>query len=220
MGNIIRHVVSCIIMSSLFFVSACATVPKEVVELSYTVGQDMEAVHVSYRALIQRHFATLRGQATTFLHDRWMPAYLREFIKSGNLIGLAQDPEPLQAFEGVSVWTEVAMDEIDNKKKQLLDPIDTDEKQLLSYVDESFTRMARANAMITAHLNSLRKVQEVQDEALQALKLKDVRDQVNSALIGASERAAQAIENIKKAEQTIKEVDKQKQKLLKKIKGE
>src|ERR1700690_3462292 len=80
---------------------ACSTVPKEVVELSYTVGQDTEAIHESYRTLIQTHFDDLRAQALSFLKSRWMPAYLGDFIKSGDLVALAKEPDPVKAYQGV-----------------------------------------------------------------------------------------------------------------------
>jgi hypothetical protein len=77
---------------------------------------------------------------------------------------------------------------------------------LAASVDEAFARLVRANAIITAHLNSLRKVQEVQDEALQRLKLKDMRDKINQHLISASESAADAIKKIQKAEKPLEKL--------------
>lgn len=197
----------------------CATVPKETVELSYTIGQDLDAVHSSYKALIQKHFESLRTQTTTFFNNRWLPNYLKEFISSGGLIGYARDPDPVKAYEGVSAWAEVALEEIDNKKMQLLAPIDKDEKQLLASVDEAFSRLIRANAAVTAQLNSIRKVQEVQDETLKALNLKDLRDKINQQLISSSEKAEIAIQQMEKAKIIIKDTDQKKQELIKKFKG-
>ena len=91
-------------------------------------------------------------------------------------------------------------------RKGLLDPIDRDEKMLIASVDEAFARLVRANAIITAHLNSLRKVQEVQDEALKSLKLKDMRDKINQQLISASEKAADAIQKMQRAEKPLEKI--------------
>lgn len=216
-----RRILVPLLVFALFLgLNGCATVPKEVVQLSYTVGQDIDAIHSSYRMLIQKHFDDLRAQTTTFLETRWMPTYLADWIKNGELVPMAQNPEPAKAFEGVSAWVEVAIEDIEKEKKELLTPINKDEKALLAYVDDAFARLIRANATITAHLNSIRKVQEVQDEALQALKIKDLRDQINQRLVDASEKAAAALPKIEGAKLMIKQLDEKKNELLKKQKGE
>jgi len=175
----------------------CASIPKEVVELSYTVGQDLEAIHSSYRNLIQDHFQSLRDQAVDFLENTWVPHYINDFIEEGELVKRARGSDPKKVLEDVQLWAEVAVEEIENKKRELIDPIDRDEKELLKLVDEAFSRLIRANATITAHLNSIRKVKEVQDEALKALELKELRDKINNELISASKRAEEALEKLK-----------------------
>lgn len=135
-----RYILSISILLIVFSVGGCATVPKEIVELSYTIGQDMNSLHSSYLTLVQDHFQNLRTQTMTYLNNRWIPNYLNDFIKSGELIHLAQDTNPVNVFEGVSTWVEVAIEEIENKKVQLLSPIDKDEKELLVSVDDAFSR--------------------------------------------------------------------------------
>lgn len=196
----------------------CASIPKEVVELSYTVGKDLTALHSSYRTLIQSHFQGLRSQTIIFLETRWIPTYLRDFIKEGELIESAKGEDPKVVLEDVQIWTEVALEEIEDKKREMLEPINNDEKELLNIVDDAFTRIINANAVITAHLNSLRKVQEVQDEALASLELKDLRDRINDRLISASDKAQNAIEKMKKVEGVLDEVKEKKDLLIKKLK--
>ena len=194
--------------------SGCASVPKEVVELSYTVGQDLNAVHLSYRQLIQTYFDGLRKQATDFLDNKWTPTYIKKFIKKGKLVERATNSDPNMVLLGVRLWAEVAVEEIEKKKNELIDPISKDEKELLNSIDEAFAQLISANAAITAHLNSIRKVKEVQDEALQALKVKDLRDKINNGLIFASDKANEAIEKVKKAEGIIDDLAKKKEGLI------
>ena len=73
------------------------------------------------------------------------------------------------------------------------------EQGLLASVDSAFTQVMMANATITAHLNSLREVQEVQDEVLKALNLRDLRDRVNNALVDASNTAQQITDQVNQA---------------------
>lgn len=208
-----------IILSVVIFslgTTGCATVPKEVVELSYVIGQDIDAIHASHRELIRKHFEALRVQTTIFLETRWVPAYLAGFIKNGELVTMAKDPDPVKAYEGVSAWVEVAVEEIEKKKKELLSPIDRDEKALLATVDESFARLSKANTTITAHLNSIRKVQEVQNEALKSLKLADLRGEINKRLIEASERAETALTKVEGVKFKVEELNEKKKELLQK----
>jgi hypothetical protein len=192
----------------------CASVPKEVVELSYTVGRDLNALHLSYGQLIQTHFDGLRKQATDFLDDEWTPTYIEKFIKKGKLVEYATNSDPKMVLLGVRLWAEVAVAQIEKKKKELIDPINRNEKELLNSIDEAFAQIKTANAAITAHLNSIRKVKEVQDEALQALKVKDLRDKINKGLLFASDKANEAIEKVKKAEGIIDDLAKKKEELI------
>lgn len=207
------------ICALILLVSGCATVPKETVELSYAMGQDLNAIHSSYDELIHRHFDNLKNQTNDFLDKRWIPTYLGRFIKNGQLVVLAQDPDPQKAFEGVSAWVEIAIGAIETKRKELITPINNDEQMVLKSVDEAFARMGMANAAITAQLNSIRKVQEVQDNTLKALNVKDLRDEINKQLISASNKAKDAIDKVEKAEKIVKDVDEKKQEIIKKIKG-
>ncbi|GAH58718.1 unnamed protein product, partial [marine sediment metagenome] len=154
-------------------------------------------IHFSYKELIHTYFDNLRIQTITFLETSWIPAYLEDYIQTGDLVNIARDSDPTLVLEGVQDWVEFAMEKIEKKRRELIDPINSDEVALLKIVDEAFSNLIRANATITAHLNSLRKIQEVQDDVLKAMNLKELRDKINKALAGASDRAKKALEKLK-----------------------
>jgi len=202
---------SLLVFVLLFILVGCyATVPKESVELSYAVGEDIDAVHQSYKVLIHQYFDNLRGQTINFIDTYWTPIYLKKFIEDGDLVKLAQDSDPTDAFEGVQDWVDVAISKIENKRTELLKPINQDEISVLQSVDDAFSRLVRANAAITAQLNSIRQVQQVQDDALKALKLEDLRNKINEQLSVASIRAEKAIDTLKKADETLNQIEKKK----------
>lgn len=192
-----NQIFNSILIVMILILVGCASVPKEVVELSYTVGQDLDTVHFSYKELIHTYFDNLRIQTIIFLETSWIPAFLKDYIQTGELVKIARDSDPTSVLEGVQDWVEFALENIETKKRELIDPINSDEVALLKIVDEAFSNLIRANATITAHLNSLRKIQEVQDDALKALNLKELRDKINKALTGASDRAKKALEDLK-----------------------
>lgn len=196
---------------------SCARVPKEVVELSYKMGEDMTAVHSSYLTVVHQYFEGLRRQRIAYVEQEWAPEFVRTWITDGLLVEVArgdtvwsteqQDfvPPPAEGREmalvrTVGFWATAALNEIDAKKRSLTEPLDSQEDSLTVAINEAFNQLYRGNATITAHLNSLRKVQEVQDNALAALNVKDLRDKINSALIAASQRAEHELENVRKAD--------------------
>lgn len=177
---------------------SCATVPKEVVRLSQGVGEDIAAVQVSYRALIREHFAGLRAEVNTVIDTRWKPVYLREYIQSGKLVELATASDPSEALGGVEDWVDVALEEIAAKRRSLLGPIERQEDTLLTTVDEAFAQLLRANSVITAHLQSLRKVEEAQDRTLEQMRLRSLRDRINAGLVAASDSTESALERLER----------------------
>ena len=201
----------------LSIVVGCAQVPKEVVELSYQMGQDMSALHASYDKLIQARFEDFRNRRKDYLENTWKPDYLKRWVKNGRLIDVANGkvvwsfkkkgfvaPTPgkadAQLLLTIEEWAKVAINEIQLKEKKLLSPLDEQEKALRGEVKDAFDRVIKANAHVTAHLNSLRKVKEIEDEALEALKLKDLRDKITGKLAEISRKAEDGLEKIKKTD--------------------
>lgn len=212
------------IVICLFFVLiyGCSTVPKEVVELSYRMGEDIEAVHKSYQKLIKDHFELLRNERLDYFINDWKPKYINGWIADGRLVDVAKGqivwspesksfviPIPGKENEGllltVEFWGNAAIRQIEKKQKSLIDPINNDETQLLAMVDEAFNRLYRGNSTITAHLNSLRKVQEVQDSALEGLKLKGMRDKIDDFLVLSSEKAQKGLDEIKNSDKALED---------------
>ena len=181
--RVIRLLLPMLLIVSL---SACASVPREVVELSYAMGADLDEVEGTHETLVRLHFDDLRRRTDDFLTTQWQPAYLRHFIQEGDLVALATDPDPNEVLDGVQSWTEVALEEIQAKRHELLDPLDVHEQELMEAVGAAFARLRTANATITAHLNSIRAVDEAQGDALARLGLGDLRGQITAGLAEAS----------------------------------
>jgi cytochrome b involved in lipid metabolism len=93
-----------------------------------------------------------------------------------------------------------ALRQIEEKRKELIDPLEDQRKELLSLVEESFDRLYRGNAAITAYLNSIRKIQEMREETLKALNLADLQVKINEQLQNVSKYADEGLEAIKEAD--------------------
>jgi hypothetical protein len=204
--------------------TSCATVPKEVVELSYRVGQDLQSVQTSYQTLIHQHFDDLRERRLDYLNKEWAPRYVGNWVKDGRLQDVAKGAvvwsddkqqfvqptagqEQAQLLVTIREWAQAAVDDIADKKAELLKPLDDKENSLTTSVNDAFAQLYRGNAAITAHLNSLRKVQQVQDDALAAVHLKDLRDKINGDLIKVSDEADQQMALVRKADGIVKKAE-------------
>lgn len=180
----------------------CATVPPEAPELSYTVGQDLQALQESYRKLIRAYFDSLRQQVNDKFDSVFIPAFVNEFVVSGGLIQAAQ----AQKADEVEFWARIAIEEIDAERKERLEPLNKAEADLVNSVDQAFDRAIHANAIVTGHLNSVREVQEVQSKILESLGLEDLRQKINDTLAEVSNEAADINKGIEKAAEELNEL--------------
>ncbi len=174
---------------------ACASVPKEAVILSHTVGEDIQQLHVGYRKSVQFSFEQMRQAGLAVIDERWTPIYLKDFIKNGGLVEFAQADNT----EAVEYWARRAIRDIDTKRQEFLQPLKQSEDKLLTDIDEAFSRTIHANAAVTAHLTSVVKIRNMQDEVLAAVGVKDIRDKINNGIVQASNFAADAIKEIEDA---------------------
>ena len=210
-----------LVSAACISLAACARVPREVVDLSYRIGEDLEGVHASYRALVRAHFDGLRRTRLAYLNDEWAPVFIRDFVADGRLVDVAKGAvvwseekedfvtptkgrEQQELLTTIQDWASAAIGQIEQKKAELIDPLDEDEATLITSVDDAFNQIAYGNAAVTAHLNSLRKVQEVQDRALAAANVQQLRDQINAALVKVSQGAEQGLAEVRKADGIVK----------------
>jgi len=205
---------------------ACSTVPEEAIQLSQAVGADVEAMQQSYEVLIRDYFNSLRAQRLQYLNEVWKPKYIAGWVADGRLKEVAAgkavwsntaldangDPgafvtPPTDRGQAEAMllttvigWSEAALADIEDKRVELISGLDASEAALLKDVRSAFRNMSRANAAVTAHLSSLRDVQNAQDEALEAFDIKDLRDSINNKLVVVSNQAADGLEQVKKAD--------------------
>jgi hypothetical protein len=201
------HLTGVLVYFVIAVLSGCSSVPKEAVDLSYQIGQDTEALHQSYRKLIKAHYQLSRR----IIEQEWtkteLPTIIKNAIEEGRLVDVAAgkvvfDPatqnfvkptpgaEFVQREQTMQTWSKEVADIIAQNRAGILDPIDQEEQKLLESVDAAFAQVARGNAAISAHLASLRKVQETQDSVLDKAGMKELRDQINNSLIKLSDEAS------------------------------
>ncbi|MEK7477732.1 MAG: hypothetical protein AAB152_19100 [Candidatus Coatesbacteria bacterium] len=68
-----RPILSSAIFSLILLSAGCASTPKESVELSATIGRDLEAVHTSHRELAKLLYARMKQDVNTFVDTKYAP---------------------------------------------------------------------------------------------------------------------------------------------------
>jgi hypothetical protein len=209
--------VSFFIMAILLIIllEGCATVPQETVELSYVMEENIVALKVSYIKLVNTHFDLLEQIRIDYLEKDWLPGYIKIWVDEGRLIDIATgkvvwsseygdyvQPKKDQEMQGLlattTVWSIVAIKQIEEKKKELISPLEDQRKELLFMIEEGFDRLLRGNIAITAHLNSIRKIKESQNKTFEDLKFGDLQREIDRRLHDISMYADQGLEAIKK----------------------
>lgn len=164
----------------MFGVSAYDQVPKEAVELSNTVGRDLEEVHRAHRALAELHFGTIEKDINRFIDTTYRPAFIRQFAEEFKLndqiaLILVQDPEKLLPV--LTRFVEISVSRIEAKRAELVDPLLTQKHAVITEIDNAHRQIQAAQAVVTGHLASVRNVREVQNEILAGVGLGDRTDQ-------------------------------------------
>lgn len=194
----------------------CSSVPPEAVDLSYQIGKDTEALHQSYRKLIQAHYDMERHCAEENWTSDILPQIVKKALAEGRLVDVVSgrvvwDParkrfvpptpglEYVQMEQSIQVWSREISGIMDKSRNAMLAPYDAQEEHLVHSVDSAFAQINRGNAAISAFLTSMRHVQQSQDTLLDRAGLKEARDEIRSDIAKLSEDASKGSAGLEKA---------------------
>jgi len=200
----------------LFILTACASIPKEVVTLSQTLGNDLKVLHNSHMSTVQIYFGKIKYDINSFIDEKYAPFIIHYALKSelanykqgktslyGTIEIAGQKEGQKEANDALTVmmdFQEAARNQIENKREELLSPILKQEAEIKGAVNQSYENAQYANSSITAYLQSIRKVKEAQQQALSMIGLKGSDTLVTNSLVKLSEQ-------VEKAVKTGKEID-------------
>ncbi len=206
-----------IIVFSLILSACSASIPKEIVELSYKMNQDMTLVEKTYTDLVRQHISVLKKQRENYLYNEWVPTLLEDWIVEGMLIEMAQGkvvyddqaqdfvsvstPNRVAQLNSIKEWALAATDEIDEKRRELIAPLENAESEMLEDIRQSFALIKQGNQTITAHLNSIRQVENVQNELLESVELDELRNKISKQLSELSDQASLGLEQVRKLDE-------------------
>jgi hypothetical protein len=203
---------------SLQLLAACALVPKESVELSTMVGRDIASVRQSHRQLAETLFTRMEKDVNRFVDDVYAPFQIQVLLSrqkesqaSGNannifsVLDLAmRQPDNAQAQTDIlnfmQAFVEIVHEDVEDYRTLRLAPVEEQERAVLADIDAIYDQIERGNATVTAHLASVVKVHEAQDELLTAVDLAGIREKLGLKLSKTSSDIADFVARAEKIE--------------------
>lgn len=107
----------------------------------------------------------------------------------------------------VLLFSEAALEEIELKRKSLLDPINDLEATTLDELRKVYGQVQQAQGTVTAHLSSIRKVTEEQDQVLERLGLLKGRDAAIENAVSTNQRIMDVLDKGEAPESTMKQLE-------------
>lgn len=186
--------------------TGCSTVPVAAVELSNTVGRDLEEVHRSHHALAVLHFDKIVAEVNLFVDETYRAAFITQFASEFKLsdkvkLILKEDPEKLLPV--MTRFVAIATERVEKKRKELLDPIEAQRRDVLKNIDLAHRQIQSAQAIVSGHLASVVKLHEVQNEVLAKVGLGDVRKHISTKTSEVSDAVKEIVKKGKKIDSGI-----------------
>jgi hypothetical protein len=175
----------------------CAEVPRQSVDLSNALGNDLIESRRAHLRLADLYFDKMEADTNRFVDQVYAPYQINKTLEKfqKTLVGAitkgadsnssAEDRSKSLAF--LEVYLTEVRNNIEQFREESLAPIRAQRKTIAQQVSDSYTNMSQANAAVTAYLASLVKIKDAQNEVLAKLGAPGLQDQVAAKLSKASE---------------------------------
>lgn len=197
----------------LLFFAGCAQVPPQTVELSATLGKDLEDLHRSHRKAVDLLHDRNVDIVNRYIQDVVVPIYVKAAVDGVGLLLIADiqrataatatDEDRKRAYEHMLKTVLGVNSRVEKQRQEMLVVVEEARRAQLQELDMSYAQIQRANATLTAYLGSLAKVSAVQDEALQKLGLKNFKEKLGDDALESNKKVEQALKSATGVEDSI-----------------
>jgi DNA anti-recombination protein RmuC len=191
--------------AALLVLASCAQVPQEAVELSATVGRDLAEVHRAHRALAVSYFRRMKGDVDRFIDTQYRPFMISATLRDTELVEKIK-AKPEQAAALLDTFLRLNNAQAEKYRAELHAPLVRQETQVLQAIDDAYQNLQNANAVVTGHLASVRKVFDAQNEALRKANLEGLREKAGTKLAELSEKVGGWVEKAARGEEKVDQV--------------
>lgn len=205
-----------LILSSVFLITACASIPKESIELSVTVGRDISAMQKAHLELLDVFYNRLISDVNRFIDEVYVPYQTDRIMDEfGNeLLKENSKGEKEIDLEKTKIILEELHYEIEDYRNSKLKPLLHQRDSIKQNLIDAYNRIIYANSIVTAHLASVLKVNDVQNEILLKMNLGNLQQNISTKLSTFSEAVSKLTEKIKSKKENTEKIIEQFDKLF------
>jgi hypothetical protein len=208
--TLVRWISAATFCLSLF---GCAQVPPQSVELSTTLGRDLQELQRSHRKAVDLLHDRDIERINRYIEQVVIPTYVKTVIdrmgpQLSQDLSKAIGPNATQADKD-RIYDEMRKtvlgisSRVEKERKELIGPVEDARKARLQELDLAYAQMQQANSVLTAHLSSVVKVHTVQDELLVKAGLKDFRQKVGDSALDLDKQVEEALNTAKDVDDAI-----------------
>jgi hypothetical protein len=183
----------CVVVCLLL--ACCAVVPPESARLSATVGQQLAEIRKSHLAYIDRTYALLEAEANRAVDNIYGPKLIAAALKgaSGATLmakleaGKNGGDDAKTAVRYVGEFLTVVRKKVEAERARVVQPIMEQRAQAMANANAAWTQVIQGNITLTAHLESLSRIRDAQDQLLAKAGLENIQDKTAAALTDISD---------------------------------
>jgi hypothetical protein len=188
--------------------------------LSSSMEKQLLSLQKSHVTLVQTYFQMVRQQREDWIQTAWLQEYLKTFIKTGQLeetvrgevvwddvnkrfVAPRAPYEDVQKFDTLMIWTGQVQKQLAKKRAELIAPLHIQEQELLAKVNAAYAQLIANNATITAHLVSIKDVEDVQTRLLNEAGIDGLNEDITKTFSKISEESNKLNQKLNEANKKL-----------------
>ncbi len=175
----------------LFMLGACATIPKEVPELSFQLGQQIDRIEAAHLNLLDAYFEDKKEKVDQFMTNIWLPKFATNFLNQPAIQAAWEKAkstgEQVDILNLILLLGPELQKTINEKRLELINPLDQLQTEIKNQIKSDYNLAKSMNLTLTSYLQSAQTVAANRQDFLSALgisqdKIDSVIDKTDQAL--------------------------------------
>ncbi len=170
---------------------SCVTIPKEVPQLSFEIGQQMDRIQTAHLNLLEAFFQGKRDQVDQFMQKIWLPKFAMNFLNQPDIKAaweLARSTnKQIDILNLILLLGPELQAEINSKRLELIQPLNALQTKIKTQIESDYNLAKSMNLTLTSYLQSAQNVAANRDDFLSMMGISQegvntVIDQTDAAI--------------------------------------
>ncbi|WP_076919492.1 hypothetical protein [Pseudoalteromonas sp. SK18] len=164
---------------SVFYLSACTSIPPEAPELSIELGKRVTSIESANLTLLHRFFDQKRVEIDRFIEQEWLPEFSENFFnkektnKVWNEVVKSQDKKDRIKF--ILIAGPAIQNQINSKRSELVGEIDALEREVQRKIEAEYNQVRSINNVLTSFLTSAAEVTENRSRYMNMIGINEIK---------------------------------------------